>query len=312
MTKGAELYSKLMLQEKNEGSFKFFNIPLGPDSARGLATGTEINYLSDKDMLKDIIVEESPSLPELWKLCEYNLLYDIKDYTDEIKGLFKKIKINKKSQILDTCVGPGFFTTELLKEGYNISTADKNKYMIEPFEQNLKNLGIKHNTTISSWINLKKHFKNNYFDLLFNRGNTMIYANGGWNEEVAINKKESIKAIKKTLKIYHDLLKKGGYLYVDKYKDSEIPSEKMVANLKITKTKEKKGIFFYVDRQPENNVRFAKLILREDNGKDKEFYGKAYDLTEDEMESLLIEVGFKVEKLKLNSEKHFVVWLARK
>ena len=39
----------------------------------------------------------------------------------------------------------------------------------------------------------------------------------------------------------------------------------------------------------------------------------AYDLTEDEMEDLLRETGFReVKKLKLRTERHFVVWLAKK
>ena len=57
-----------------------------------------------------------------------------------------------------------------------------------------------------------------------------------------------MNTLKKTLRVYYDLLKKGGYLYVDKYRDSEILAKKTVATLKIKKTKEKKEIVFYVER----------------------------------------------------------------
>jgi len=57
-----------------------------------------------------------------------------------------------------------------------------------------------------------------------------------------------LNTLKKTLRVYYDLLKKGGYLYVDKYRDSEILAKKTVATLKIKKTKEKKEIVFYVER----------------------------------------------------------------
>ena len=312
VTRGAELYSKLMLQEKNQGSFKFFNIPLGPDSARYLATGTEIIYISDKDLLQEIDVNKEPEFPELWKLCEYNLLYNVDNYTSEIEDLFKELNITKKSKILDTSVGPGFFTKEMILKGYSIQTADKSKRMIKSFADELQQLGIKHETTISTWLDLPKHYKKESFNFLFNRGNTIMYANGGWNEEKPVNKKESLTALRKTLQVYYHLLKKGGYLYVDKYKDEEIPAKKTVATLKIKKTKEKKDIVFYVERRPKNDVRYAQMLLRDSSGKEEGIPNMAYDLTEDEMETMLKEVGFKIKRLNLKSEKHFVVWLAQK
>ncbi|MDD3711178.1 MAG: aminotransferase class V-fold PLP-dependent enzyme [Patescibacteria group bacterium] len=312
VTRGAELYVKTMLQEKNLGSFKFFNIPLGPDSARYLATGAEIKYISDKDLLQEIEVEKEPDFPELWKMCEYNLLYDVDEYVGEIEDLFKDCGLNKKSRFLDTSVGPGFFVKEMLIKGYNFKIADKSVFMTKPFKKDLEKIGLKHEIIISPWLDLEKYFKKNSFDFLFNRGNTIIYANGGWNEEIKIDKKKSLEKIKATLQIYYNLLKKGGYLYVDKYKDDEIPSKKIVASLKINKTKEQKDIIFYTERRPENNVRYAGMLLRDKFDNESGLPNMAYDLTEDEMETLLKEVGFKVNKLNLKSERHFVVWLAQK
>ncbi|MBU2576692.1 MAG: aminotransferase class V-fold PLP-dependent enzyme [Nanoarchaeota archaeon] len=313
VTKGAELYAKLMLQEKNEGSFRFFNIPLGPDSTRYLATGAQIKYLSDKGTIEELDVDEEPEFPDLWRLAEYKLLYNPEEYVNEIEELFKNIGITKKSEILDTCVGPGFFCTELLEKGYNLKTADKSKEMIKPFLGVLKEKGIKHEVVQSTWLDLPKHFKKNSFDMLFNRGNTLIYAEGGWNEKKLVDKKKSLSTLKKTLQIYYDLLKKGGYLYVDKYRDSEVPTKKVVAKLNIKSTGEIKDIIFSVERKPEKNVRYAQMLLRDKKGKEVGLPNMAYDLTEDEMEDLLKEVGFSsIKKIKLRNEKHFVVWLAKK
>ena len=240
------------------------------------------------------------------------MLYNPKEYLSDIKDLFEKIAVTKESKILDTCVGPGFFSTELLKEGYSLSTSDKNPSMIVPFQRAIKELGISHSTTISPWLELPKHFKNDSFDLLFNRGNSFIYAAGGWNEMATVNREESLDFMKRTLRVYYDLLKPGGYLYIDKFRDSEIPDKKVVARLNIESKQDQEDIIFYVERKPEQNVRFAQMLLRDKDGKEKGLPNVAYDLSEDEMETLLEDVGFKINKLPIKSERHFVVWLAKK
>lgn len=312
VTRSAELYAKLFLQEKGEGSFKFFNIPFGPNAERNLAIGTELTYISDKDNLEIIDIENEPAFPELWKLAEDKLLYNPKEYLKNIESLFEKIGVTRESKILDTCVGPGFLATDLLKEGYSLSTSDKNPNMIVPFQQTIRELGLQHTTTISSWLDLPKHFKKESFDLLFNRGNSFIYAAGGWHEMISINKKESLAQMKKTLEVYYDLLKPGGYLYIDKFRDSEIPDKKVVARLNIENKEITEDIIFYVERKPEQSVRFAQMLLRDKEGKEKGLPNVAYDLSIDELETMLKDVGFKVEKLSVTAERHFVVWLAQK
>jgi len=312
VTRSAELYTKLFLQEKGEGSFKFFNIPFGPNAERNLAIGTELTYISDKDNLEILDVENEPAFPDLWKLTEHKLLYDPRAYFNDIENIFGKIGIDKQSKILDTSVGPGFFSTDLLKEGYDLSTADKNPNMIVPFQTSLKEQGINHTTVISAWLDLPKYFKKESFDLLFNRGNTFIYAAGGWNEMIPVNREETLAAMKQTLKVYYDLLKPGGHLYIDKFRDSEIPDKKVVARLNIENKADQEDIIFYVERKPEQSVRFAQMLLRDKNGKEKGLPNVAYDLSEDEMETLLTEAGFKVNRLSVKSERHFVVWLAQK
>lgn len=312
VTRAAELYTKLFLQEKGNGSFKFFNVPFGPNAERNLAIGTQLTYISDKDNLETLEVEEVPAFPYLWKLAEYNLLYNAEAYTDEIKALFEKNGITKQSKILDTCVGPGFLSTELLKSGYSLCTADKNPHMIIPFQNTLKELGIEHKTTISPWLDLPQHFEKDSFDFIFNRGNTFIYAAGGWNEMKTVNKSESLEIMQKTLQVYYDLLKTGGCLYIDKFRDSEIPDKKVVARLNIEKDKKQEDLVFYVERKPEQTIRFAQVLLRDKDGDERGLPNVAYDLSEDEMEVILKKVGFEVSRLSIKSERHFTVWLAKK
>lgn len=313
VTRAGELYTKLFLQEQGFGSFKFFNIPLGPNAERNLAIGTEMKYISDKDALEELEVPTTPNFAELWKLTEYKLLYDSKAYVEEMERLFEKIGIDKKSMLLDTCVGPGFFSTELLQKGYNLSTADMSEETIKPFYESLKESGIEHKVTKSAWLDLPDHFPKSSFDMMFNRGNTVIYANGGWNKIEKIDKEKTLQALLETFKIYHDLLKAGGYFYVDKFRDSEIPDKKVAARLDIKDSKEQKDLVFYVERKPEENIRFAQLLLRDKDGNENGLPNTAYDLSEGEMEDLLKKAGFaKIEKIKLREERHFVVWLAQK
>lgn len=310
--RAGELYTKLFLQEQGVGSFKFFNIPLGPDAQRNLATGTEMTYISDKDNLEIIKVENEPGFIELWKLNEDNLLYDRDLYTEEVQDLFKEKGIEKDSKILDTCVGPGFLSYDLLKLGYDVATSDRDINSVIPFYSDLKDSNIKHSTVISEWLNLESHYKKESFDMMFNRGNAFIYANGGWNENVHVNEKETLSVMEDTLKVYFNLLKRGGYLYIDKFKDSEIPDKKVAGRLQIESSGEEKDIVFYVERKPNEKVRYAQMLLRDKDGNEEGIPNVAYDLSEFEMENLLRKVGFSFEKVDIKSEKHFTVWLAQK
>ncbi len=312
VTRAGELYSKTFLQEKGSGSFKFMNIPLGPNSERHLAMGAEMTYISDKDNLEVITVETEPSFIELWKLNEDNLLYDRDAYVDEIKNLFKEKGINKESKILDTCVGPGFLSLDLLKSGYKMATADQSLENVVPFYKDLKEANIDHSVVRSSWLELPHHFNEESFDFLFNRGNTFIYANGGWNTMMEVNEKETLKVMEETLAVYYRLLKPGGYLYIDKFRDSEIPDKKIAGRLKIESTGEEKDIVFYVERKPDKKVRYAQMLLRDKDGNEEGIPNIAYDLSDLEMERLLKKTGFSFEKRNLKSEKHFNVWLAQK
>ena len=55
------------------------------------------------------------------------------------------------------------------------------------------------------------------------------------------------------------------------------------------------------------------MIRRTSEGKEFGVPNMTYDLQEGELESMLTKAGFRsIKRIKLDSEKHFVIWLAQK
>ena len=76
--------------------------------------------------------------------------------------------------------------------------------------------------------------------------------------------------------------------------------------------KEKEDLIFYTKKIPSKRYREAMMIRRTPEGKETGLPNMTYDLREDELESMMREIGFKVKKINLKSETHFKVWLAKK
>jgi hypothetical protein len=106
-------------------------------------------------------------------------------------------------------------------------------------------------------------------------------------------------------------LEEGGTLYLDKFKDSEKPHKTKVGVVQI---KDKKyDLIFYNEVNKKSKERYAAMLMRDENGKESGLPNVTYLLGEKEVEKLLKKVGFKqIKKIKLKSEGHFVVWLAKK
>ncbi len=182
---------------------------------------------------------------------------------------------------------------------------------IQVFKKRAKELKVSSQIKKTSWKQIPRYYKKESYDFLFCRGNSFIYADGGWNKKQTINKKSSIDSYKKTLKNFYDVLKKGGYLYIDKFPDNEKPHKDVVAQIKVGQ-KEKEDLIFYTKKIPSKRYREAMMIRRTPEGKETGLPNMTYDLREDELESMMREIGFKVKKINLKSETHFKVWLAKK
>lgn len=256
--------------------------------------------------------KKEPEFAELWDVCLHNLLYNKDKYLKEIISLFKKIGISQESRILDSCAGTGFISLYLRSMDYLVKCMDPMDDEIRVFKEKAKNLNVDNEIFKCSWAGIPSVFKNEKFDFIFCRGNSFIYADGGWNKEKTVNTKSALSSYKKTLKIFYNSLKIGGYLYLDKFPDNETSHKDLVASVQIS-NKEKENLFFYTRRIKSKRIREAAMIIANKNGQERYVPNVTFDLSGLELEKILYEVGFKsVKKVRFKEEKNFTVWLVQK
>lgn len=261
--------------------------------------------------MKTFQFNSEPEYAELWDVCAHDLLYDPRAYVNDILGLFQQIGITKNSRILDTCAGTGFVSLYLRQKGFHIDCMDLMADPIRGFKRRAMALGVSPTIDQLSWKDIPlKHTPNSY-DFLFCRGNSFIYADGGWNKDQVVNQESSLKSYEETLKIFYQTLKIGGHLYIDKFFDDKKYSKHVVAKIRVGSNEE--DLIFYAERFPEEGYRIAKLIRRSLDGTEKGLENITYDLHEEELDLMLRKVGFKdAKRIKLASEELFAVWLAKK
>jgi cyclopropane fatty-acyl-phospholipid synthase-like methyltransferase len=261
--------------------------------------------------MKTFNFDHEPTFAELWDVCVYNLLYKVEEHKKDIESLFQKLGVSKESKIMDVSSGGGFPAIELIKDGYTIDCADGFDDEVELFNQKAKAQGINVKSIKAFWKDLPNLFQAESFDFLFCRGNSFIYAGGGWNSMIDIDQQESAKNYKDTLKIFYDLLKHGGWMYIDKFKDEETTHRETVCEIKVNDGNPE-DLIFWTERFPEQKIRQASMI-RKDGDYEKKTPNITYDLSSQELESFLAEVGFKnIQKTSIPSEQHFDVWIAQK
>lgn len=261
---------------------------------------------------KNIIeIHNNPTLDDVWDLCIRNFLYDQKKYIDEIIALFERIGITKESRIADVSAGGGFPALNLMELGYKVDCFDG-------FASNLFNknaLKQKQEAYCSKvlWQDLPEVISQGEYDFIFCRGNSFIFAGGGWTELTDFDIEKVRSAYAKTAKIFADMLKPGGYMYVDKFKDSELGHREKLATIKVGS--EDQDLMFSSKRSPETKTR--QVFMQRMIG-DKLVNNETritYDLLGKELLQFLTEGGFSDVQVINNvipEEKHFDVWLAKK
>jgi hypothetical protein len=262
--------------------------------------------------MKVFTYKKMPGIAELWDDCIYNLVYDTKKYTKEIVGLFNKLGINKQSPILDSSAGSGFPDFELEKEGYNIQPMDFSDAEIKVFKRKAKLFKSKLKCKKLSWFDIPKVYKKESFDFIFNRGNSFIYASGGWEEKKGKTKNSvALANYKKVLKIFYDSLRSEGWVYIDKFKDNEKKSKELVG--KVVVGKENYNWYFYRNPNREDKVRDAKMIFENRGGTKPIVEFRTYLLTFKEMINIMKKIGFRnIKKIRLSSEVDFDILIAQK
>ncbi len=255
--------------------------------------------------------DHEPTFAELWEMCVYKLLYSEKGYCDDIENLFVSHGISKQSRILDVSAGSGFPALGLIEKGYSIDCADGFRDEVELFNKRAAKRGLPVSCKEVLWAGMQKEYAPASYDFLFCRGNSFIYALGGWNTEVAIDPHTALAEYSATAKIFFDLLKPGGYLFIDKFKDSETTHKATVAQISVNGSEE--DLIFWTERFPEQKLRRASMLRRKADGTETGIPNVSYDLTVPDLAEALSSAGFKnLKRHLMPSEKEFDVFMVQK
>ncbi len=261
---------------------------------------------------KEIIeIHKDPSLDEIWDLCIRNFLYNNEKYVNEILTLFERIGITKESKIADVSAGGGFPALNLIELGYKVDCFDG--FASDLFNKNAKEQGQNTSCKEVLWQDLPEVAPQEQYDFIFCRGNSFIFAGGGWTELTSFDTEKVRAEYGKTAKIFADMLKSGGYMYIDKFKDSEIGHREKLATIKIGEQAE--DLMFSSKRSPEAKTRQAFMQRMVGDVVVNSETRVTYDLLSDELIKFLKDSGFSdIEQINkgVPEEKHFDVWLAKK
>lgn len=256
--------------------------------------------------------DTEPSFAQLWEMCVYNLLYNEKEYANDVEGLFKTLNITKNSRIVDVASGSGFPALALAERGYSIDAFDGFKDQAELYNTRAAERGVDTTCQQVLWQDLPNTAEAERYDLAFCRGNSFIYALGGWNELAEIDGATALLEYTRTAKIFYDLIKPGGHLYIDKFKDTEVSHKDKVAEIQVADG-ESEDLVFWTERFPEQKIRRASMLRITSDGTETGTPNISYDLTIPELKSVLLQAGFtSVEEISIPSETTFTVLLAHK
>lgn len=237
-------------------------------------------------------------------------------YTTKLVDMLKNRKVKS---VIDCSCGTGFPAIHLKKKGFDVFCSDDSKKMINKFEENLKKKNIHIPHMQCRWQNLNKHF-NSEFDALLCRGNSLIYATSWDKKEIDVE--QSKIEIKKSLRNFYDVLKPGGFCYIDLPPEKEFLDPKKIF---ITRWAKKRILNDFVsalltvelDRKRRVRIWTPKLLFWDNqSAKVTKIHSrrfKGYMLTPEELISLMKNTGFKnVKPLKFASEKNYSVFVAEK
>ncbi len=268
--------------------------------------------MENNETAKNILeIHSNPTLDEVWDLCIRNFLYDQKKYLSEITALFERVDITKESRIADVSAGGGFPALDLIEMGYQVDCFDG--FAADLFNQNAKKQGQETLCQPVLWEDLPQTSQPGQYDFVFCRGNSFIFAGGGWAELNDFDIEKVRADYARTARIFADLLKKGGHMYIDKFKDSELGHREKLATIKVGERAE--DLMFSSKRSPETKTRqvFMQRMVGDEVVNTETRI--TYDLLGEELLQFLKEAGFSdIQKInaEVPEEKHFDVWLAEK
>ncbi len=277
-----------------------------------MLSGWHKNNMEKTEPLNNILeIHNDPSQDEIWDLCVRNFLYDQKKYVDEIVALFERLGITKESKIADVSAGGGFLALDLIGFGYKVDCFDA--FVSDLFNENAKKQGRETTCKEILWKDIPNIITSEQYDFIFCRGNSFIFAGGGWTELTNIDMKKVQTDYSRVARIFADMLKTGGHMYIDKFKDSELGHREKLATIKVGN--QIQDLMFSSKRSPETKTRqvfMQRIVGNEVVNTETRI---TYDLLEKELVEFLKNGGFSnIEKItpEISEEKHFDIWLARK
>jgi len=255
--------------------------------------------------------KKMPNISQLWDDCSKELIYNLKQYAEDLEKILQEKGINKSSKIIDSSAGSGFPAIELARRGYKMECMDISQDAIDVFGVRAREANVNISCRKLSWLEMPQVYKKNSFDFLFCRGNSFIYASGGWGSNADLTRKHALQNYENTLRVFYNCMKEGAWMYLDKFKDNEGNCKELVGKVKVGK--EIYNWFLSRNILPNQHIREAKMIFEQNGLITPIVEFKTYLLTFDELIPMMQRVGFRnIEKLQLNSENHFDILLAQK
>ncbi len=237
---------------------------------------------------------------------DLKILYPRKKFTSEIIKILTRLKLDSNSKILDASAGTGFPALELIKEGFQITINDASVQMLNLLKSNVKKSSLKVSRIYNlPWHLLDKSIKSE-FDLVFCRGNSLIYAKS-WHKK--LNTSEGLQDdIILNLRNFYNLLNPGGILWVDITSDKEISTGPKIVNKEKGKVD---GIKFQstwkIYHDYKRKLRTVNINI-DYNHKKYSHTLYSYLLNSSELKELLKIVGFKkIRKIKPKYEIYTVL-----
>ncbi|OGG52048.1 hypothetical protein A3C18_01960 [Candidatus Kaiserbacteria bacterium RIFCSPHIGHO2_02_FULL_54_11b] len=250
------------------------------------------------------------SLPEIWDLC-LDKIYNKSKYIEGLIHILTSYGIDKKSLILDAGCGSGFPALDLVERGYHVTAADKSSEMVRQIGLNAKLRGLGIEARHATWSELERFFDKEQFDLVYCRGNSLVYA-ASWEQNWIVPAR-SQEEIQTALRNFYSVLKRGGVLYVDVINKKEKPHEEDIGTVNT-----KHGpvrMTWRIEHDQIHKIRsWTMQLVFLNSGEVRTYPSYSYLLSNEELAQLLKDVGFSKIKsgVKVKGETNYDVFIARK
>lgn len=249
---------------------------------------------------------QEENLAELWSVSLQFIYSD-----DYAKNLVNFLHSHNVHTVLDCSCGVGFPAIELAKSGFDVTATDKSEMMMAALKENLSKEKIAMPHFVVDWQNLPTLGKE--FDSVLCRGNSLIYVDS-WHVGSEFDASHSLAHVKKALQGMYEVLKIGGFLYIDLPSQSEYDAGPV-----ISESLGEKNIGGNIVSLTWNVTHDWDKRIRQVHS-ERKLNGKIYThdyysflLKHDELAQMLQKIGFKnVQKIKLAGENNYDIFLAQK